>query len=69
MSFAVKVSRSAAARVAASAPPSSGSVGGGGRRLMSANAKVWIDKDTKVICQGFTGKQVRSDVCCEVMRL
>ena len=36
---------------------------------MSANAKVWIDKDTKVICQGFTGKQVRSDVCCEVMRL
>lgn len=24
---------------------------------MSANAKVWIDKDTKVICQGFTGKQ------------
>ena len=26
-------------------------------RAMSANAKVWIDKDTKVICQGFTGKQ------------
>lgn len=26
-------------------------------RCMSANAKVWIDKDTKVICQGFTGKQ------------
>ena len=26
---------------------------------MSANAKVWIDKDTRVICQGFTGKQVR----------
>jgi succinyl-CoA synthetase alpha subunit len=24
---------------------------------MSANAKVWIDKDTRVICQGFTGKQ------------
>jgi len=24
---------------------------------MSANAKVWIDKDTKVICQGFTGAQ------------
>jgi len=24
---------------------------------MSANAKVWIDKDTTVICQGFTGKQ------------
>lgn len=29
-----------------------------GRRCMSANAKVWIDKDTRVICQGFTGKQV-----------
>ena len=26
-------------------------------RSMSASAKVWIDKDTKVICQGFTGKQ------------
>lgn len=24
---------------------------------MSAGAKVWIDKDTRVICQGFTGKQ------------
>ena len=23
---------------------------------MSASAKVWINKDTKVICQGFTGK-------------
>lgn len=26
-------------------------------RAMSSSAKVWIDKDTKVICQGFTGKQ------------
>lgn len=26
-------------------------------RSMSATAKVWIDKNTKVICQGFTGKQ------------
>mmetsp|Transcript_59243 Transcript_59243/g.116233 ORF Transcript_59243/g.116233 Transcript_59243/m.116233 type:complete len:256 (+) Transcript_59243:25-792(+) len=24
---------------------------------MSSTAKVWIDKNTKVICQGFTGKQ------------
>mmetsp|Transcript_4439 Transcript_4439/g.9379 ORF Transcript_4439/g.9379 Transcript_4439/m.9379 type:complete len:324 (-) Transcript_4439:477-1448(-) len=28
-----------------------------GRRCMSANAEVWVDKDTRVICQGFTGKQ------------
>lgn len=26
------------------------------RRQMSSTAKVWIDKNTKVICQGFTGK-------------
>jgi len=26
-------------------------------RSMSSNAAVWIDKDTRVICQGFTGKQ------------
>lgn len=26
-------------------------------RSMSATAQVWIDKNTKVICQGFTGKQ------------
>jgi hypothetical protein len=30
-----------------------------GRRSMSATAKVWVNKDTRVICQGFTGKQVR----------
>lgn len=28
-------------------------------RMMSSTAKVWVDKNTKVICQGFTGKQVR----------
>lgn len=26
-------------------------------RPMSSTAKVWIDKNTRVICQGFTGKQ------------
>ena len=30
-----------------------------GARCMSSTAKVWVDKHTKVICQGFTGKQVR----------
>lgn len=29
------------------------------RRDMSSTAKVWIDKNTRVICQGFTGNQVR----------
>lgn len=27
------------------------------KRLMSSSAKVWINKETRVICQGFTGKQ------------
>lgn len=27
------------------------------QRNMSSSAKVWIDKNTRVICQGFTGKQ------------
>jgi hypothetical protein len=26
-------------------------------RQMSSTAKVWVDKNTRVICQGFTGKQ------------
>lgn len=26
-------------------------------RALSSTANVWIDKNTKVICQGFTGKQ------------
>ena len=28
-------------------------------RSMSSTANVWVDKNTRVICQGFTGKQVR----------
>ncbi|GMI31544.1 hypothetical protein TrRE_jg9256 [Triparma retinervis] len=32
-------------------------VNGLGRRGMSSTAKVWVDKNTRVICQGFTGKQ------------
>lgn len=32
-------------------------------RLMSSTAKVWVDKNTRVICQGFTGKQVRLLAC------
>lgn len=32
------------------------------RRGLSAGAKVWVDKNTRVICQGFTGKQVRACV-------
>jgi succinyl-CoA synthetase alpha subunit len=27
------------------------------QRTMSQSAKVWVDKNTRVICQGFTGKQ------------
>ena len=27
------------------------------QQCMSSTAKVWIDKNTSVICQGFTGKQ------------
>ena len=37
------------------------------RRYLSASAKVWIDKETRVICQGFTGKQASTVV--EVLRL
>jgi succinyl-CoA synthetase alpha subunit len=29
-----------------------------GSRSMSSTANVWVDKNTRVICQGFTGKQV-----------
>jgi succinyl-CoA synthetase alpha subunit len=34
------------------------------QRYFSANAKVWVDKDTRVICQGITGKQVRPLCLC-----
>jgi len=43
----------AAARRLATAPTATTTAA----RAMSANAKVWIDADTRVICQGFTGKQ------------
>jgi len=33
------------------------SVNNNGARQMSSTANVWVDKNTKVICQGFTGKQ------------
>lgn len=29
----------------------------GGSKSMSSTANVWVDKNTRVICQGFTGKQ------------
>lgn len=29
----------------------------GGSRAMSSTAKVWVDKNTRLIVQGFTGKQ------------
>lgn len=29
----------------------------GGSRAMSSTAKVWVDKNTRVMVQGFTGKQ------------
>jgi len=32
-------------------------MGRSAHRAMSSTAKVWINKDTKVICQGITGKQ------------
>lgn len=28
------------------------------RRAMSTTAKVWVDRNTKLVVQGFTGKQV-----------
>lgn len=37
-----------------------------GARCMSSTAKVWIDKNTRVICQGFTGKQVNRFNCCRI---
>ena len=38
-------------------------------RAMSSTAKVWVDKNTRVICQGFTGKQVREVSDCKHVRV
>ena len=38
-------------------------------RSMSATAKVWIDENTRVICQGFTGKQVCVCVCTNAQNM
>ena len=40
------------------APKIAALVGRPGARSMSSTANVWVDKNTRVICQGFTGKQV-----------
>jgi hypothetical protein len=53
------LARMAARSAGTSVTGASTATGAQQSRSMSANAKVWIDKDTRVICQGFTGKQVR----------
>lgn len=45
------------ARSLKSAPRTSSALATPSVRSMSSTAKVWIDKNTRVICQGFTGKQ------------
>ena len=44
-----------AVRAAVKAQPSVAGVGAAAR-AMSASAHVWVNKETRVICQGFTGK-------------
>jgi len=39
------------------APKVAAAIARPGARSMSSTANVWVDKNTKVICQGFTGKQ------------
>ena len=56
------LNKSAGRQVLVSVLESAGSISqttasAGSRRCMSSTAKVWVDKNTKVICQGFTGKQ------------
>ena len=52
---AILLSRPAVSRL----PPPSSATAAASRRGVrkSSTARVWIDKNTRVICQGFTGKQ------------
>jgi hypothetical protein len=43
--------------------PSIPRVAAAAARSLSTTAKVWVDDNTKVVCQGFTGKQV----CAKMM--
>ena len=48
---------------AATAPAVMASVA---RTMATASSGLWIGKDTKVMCQGMTGKQVRNDAEREI---
>jgi len=56
MNAATLMTRSSSRSLISSSSPFSSSLSSS-RRSFSATAKVFVDKNTKVICQGFTGKQ------------